>query len=95
VVKRMVRSMPGHAVLCDYLAFYGTDHSDAKQRAAFLTKVRRTFGSWLAAYRKSGGIRSEREAGTMRVLNGLIRCVVCERIALVSRGAFEIKWRRR
>lgn len=46
VVKRMVRSMPGHAVRCDYLAFYGTDHSDAEQRAAFLTKVRRTFESW-------------------------------------------------
>ena len=46
VVKRMVRSMPGHAVRCDYLAFYGTDHSNAEQRVAFLTKVRRTFQSW-------------------------------------------------
>ena len=46
VVKRMVRSMPGHAVRCDYLAFYGTDHSNAEQRAAFLMKVRRTFESW-------------------------------------------------
>ena len=46
VVKRLVRSMPGHAVRCDYLAFYGTDHSNAEQRAAFLGKVRRTFESW-------------------------------------------------
>jgi putative NADPH-quinone reductase len=46
VVKRMVRSMPGHRVRCDYLAFYGTDHSDAEQRAVFLMKVRRTFESW-------------------------------------------------
>jgi len=46
VVKRMVRSMPGHAVRCDHLAFYGIDHSDAEHRAAFLTKVQRTFESW-------------------------------------------------
>ena len=46
VVKRLVRSMPGHAVRCDYLAYYGMDHSNAKQRAAFLTKVQRTFESW-------------------------------------------------
>ena len=27
VVKRLVRSMPGHAVRCDYLAHYDMDHS--------------------------------------------------------------------
>ena len=40
-----VCSMPSRAVRFDYLAFYGTDHSDVEQRAAFLTKVRRTFES--------------------------------------------------
>jgi len=46
VVKRLVRSMPGHAVRCDYLAHYDMDHSSREQRAAFLEKVRRTFESW-------------------------------------------------
>jgi putative NADPH-quinone reductase len=35
VVKRLVRSMPGHAVRCDYLAYYDMDHSNPEQRAAF------------------------------------------------------------
>jgi NAD(P)H dehydrogenase (quinone) len=46
VVKRLVRSMPGHAVRCDYLAHYDMDHSNPKQRAAFLEKVKRTFEAW-------------------------------------------------
>ncbi len=46
VVKRLVRSMPGHAVRCDYLAYYDMDHSDPEQRAAFLEKVKRTFEAW-------------------------------------------------
>jgi NAD(P)H dehydrogenase (quinone) len=46
VVKRLVRSMPGHAVRCDYLAYYDMDHSNAEQRAAFLEKVKRTFEAW-------------------------------------------------
>jgi NAD(P)H dehydrogenase (quinone) len=33
VVKRLVRSMPGHAVRCDYLAYYDMDHSNPEQRA--------------------------------------------------------------
>ena len=46
VVKRMVRSMPGHRVRCDYVAFYGMDNSTPEQRTAFLQKVRQTFESW-------------------------------------------------
>jgi putative NADPH-quinone reductase len=46
VVKRLVRSMPGHTVRCDYLARYDMDHSNPEQRAAFLNKVKRTFESW-------------------------------------------------
>jgi NAD(P)H dehydrogenase (quinone) len=46
VVKRLVRSMPGHAVRCDYLAYYDMDHSNPEQRAAFLEKVKRTFEAW-------------------------------------------------
>jgi NAD(P)H dehydrogenase (quinone) len=46
VVKRMVRWMPGHRVRCDYLAFYGMDHSTEKRRSAFLQQVRRTFKAW-------------------------------------------------
>jgi hypothetical protein len=38
--------MPGHAVRCDYLAHYDMDHSNPKQRAAFLEKVKRTFEAW-------------------------------------------------
>jgi NAD(P)H dehydrogenase (quinone) len=45
VVTRLVRSMPGHAVRCDYLA-YDMDHSTAEKRAAFLEKVDRTFSVW-------------------------------------------------
>ena len=33
VVKRLVRSMPGHTVRCDYLAHYDMDHSTSEQRA--------------------------------------------------------------
>jgi NAD(P)H dehydrogenase (quinone) len=46
VVKRLVRSMPGHAVRCDYLAYYDMDHSTVEKRAAFLEKVKRTFEAW-------------------------------------------------
>jgi NAD(P)H dehydrogenase (quinone) len=46
VVKRLVRSMPGHTVRCDYLAHYDMDHSSPEQRAAFLEKVKRTFETW-------------------------------------------------
>ena len=46
VVKRLVRSMPGHAVRCDYLAHYDLDRSTPSQRAAFLKKVKRTFETW-------------------------------------------------
>jgi NAD(P)H dehydrogenase (quinone) len=46
VVNRLVRSMPGHAVRCDYLAYYDMDHSKPEQRAAFLEKVKRTFEAW-------------------------------------------------
>ncbi len=46
VVKRLVRSVPGHAVRCDYLAYYDMDHSTAEKRAAFLEKVKRAFETW-------------------------------------------------
>jgi putative NADPH-quinone reductase len=46
VVKRLVRSMPGHTVRCDYLAHYDMDHSTPEHRVAFLQKVRRTFETW-------------------------------------------------
>jgi NAD(P)H dehydrogenase (quinone) len=46
VVKRLVRSMPGHAVRCDYLAYYDMDHSTVEKRAAFLETVKRTFEAW-------------------------------------------------
>jgi NAD(P)H dehydrogenase (quinone) len=46
VVKRLVRSMPGHRVRCDYLAHYDMDHSTPEHRVAFLQKVRRTFETW-------------------------------------------------
>ena len=46
MVKRLVRSMPGHAVRCDYLAYYDMDHSNPEQRATFLEKVKRTFEAW-------------------------------------------------
>jgi NAD(P)H dehydrogenase (quinone) len=46
VVKRLVRSMPGHGVRCDYLARYDMDHSTVEQPAAFLNKVKRTFEGW-------------------------------------------------
>jgi NAD(P)H dehydrogenase (quinone) len=46
MVKRLVRSMPGHTVRCDYLARYDMDHSSREQRAAFLEKVRLTFEGW-------------------------------------------------
>ena len=46
VVKRLVRSMPGHAVRCDYLAYYDMDHSTAEKRTAFLEKVKRAFEAW-------------------------------------------------
>jgi hypothetical protein len=39
VVKRLVRSMPGHAVRCDYLAYYDMEHSNPEQRGASLEKV--------------------------------------------------------
>jgi hypothetical protein len=45
-VKRLVRSMPGHTVRYDYLAYYDVDRSTPEQRAAFLMKVQRTFESW-------------------------------------------------
>jgi NAD(P)H dehydrogenase (quinone) len=34
VVKRLVRAMPGHAVRCDYLAYYDMGHSTAEKRTA-------------------------------------------------------------
>jgi NAD(P)H dehydrogenase (quinone) len=46
VVKRLVRSIPGHTVRCDYLAYYDMDRSTPEQRAAFLMKVQRTLESW-------------------------------------------------
>jgi NAD(P)H dehydrogenase (quinone) len=46
VVKRLVRSMPGHAVRCDYLAYYDMDHSTAEKRTAFVEKVKRAFEAW-------------------------------------------------
>jgi putative NADPH-quinone reductase len=46
VVKRLVRTMPGHHVRCDYLAHYDMNHSTPERRAAFLEKVKRAFESW-------------------------------------------------
>jgi putative NADPH-quinone reductase len=46
VVKRLVRTMPGHSVRCDYLAHYDMNHSTPDRRAAFLEKVKRAFESW-------------------------------------------------
>jgi len=50
VVRRLVRSMPGRGVRCDYLAYYDMDHSTLERRAAFLLKVQRTLESWCAAH---------------------------------------------
>ncbi len=46
VVKRLVRSMPGHAVRCDYLAHYDMNHTTLERRAVFLKKVNLIFESW-------------------------------------------------
>ena len=46
VVKRLVRSMPGHAVRCDYLAHYDMNHTTPERRVAFLKKVKLVFESW-------------------------------------------------
>jgi NAD(P)H dehydrogenase (quinone) len=46
VVKRLVRSMPGHAVKCDYLAHYDMNHTSPERRGAFLKKVKLVFESW-------------------------------------------------
>ncbi len=46
VVKRLVRSMPGHPVRCDYLAQYNMDHATLEHRTAFLGKVMRVFETW-------------------------------------------------
>lgn len=46
VVKRLLRSMPGHSIRCDYLAHYDMDHSTSAQRTAFINKVKRTFDGW-------------------------------------------------
>ena len=46
VVKRLVRSMPGHAVRCDYLAHYDMNHTTPERRVAFLKKVKLVFKSW-------------------------------------------------
>jgi NAD(P)H dehydrogenase (quinone) len=40
VVKRLVRSMPGHAVRCDYLAHYDMNDTTPERRGAFLKKVK-------------------------------------------------------
>jgi hypothetical protein len=48
VVKRLVRAMPGHAVRCDYLAYYDMGHSTAEKRTAFLEKVKRAFEKLIA-----------------------------------------------
>jgi putative NADPH-quinone reductase len=46
VVKRLVRTMPGHHVRCDYLACYDMNHSTPERRSAFLEKVEHAFQSW-------------------------------------------------
>jgi NAD(P)H dehydrogenase (quinone) len=46
VVKRLLRSMPGHSVRCDYLAHYDMNHSTAEQRKAFRERVKRAFATW-------------------------------------------------
>ena len=46
VVKRLVRSMPGHSVRCDYLAQYDMDHSTHEQRKAFIERVKQVFETW-------------------------------------------------
>jgi hypothetical protein len=39
VVKRLIRSMPGRPVKCDYLACYNMDHSTYHDRQKFLDQV--------------------------------------------------------
>lgn len=46
VVKRLVRSMPGHSIRCDYLARYDMDNSTVEQRATFVNEVKRAFERW-------------------------------------------------
>ena len=46
VVKRLVRSMPGHHVRCDYLAHYDMNHTNPERRRVFLKKVKLVFDSW-------------------------------------------------
>jgi NAD(P)H dehydrogenase (quinone) len=46
VVKRLVRSMPGHHIRCDYLAHYDMNRSTPERRTAFLEKIKRAFNSW-------------------------------------------------
>jgi hypothetical protein len=43
-VKRLVRSMPGHAVRCYYLPYYDMDHSTVEKRPP--GKVKRAFEAW-------------------------------------------------
>src|SRR3984885_5806378 len=45
-LRGVVRSLPGHAVRCDYLAYSDMAHSTAEKRTAFLEKVKRAFESW-------------------------------------------------
>ncbi len=46
VVKRLVRSMPGRPVKCQYLAQYDMNCTTAERRAAFVARVVRTFEAW-------------------------------------------------
>jgi NAD(P)H dehydrogenase (quinone) len=46
VVKRLVRAMPGHGISCNYLALYDMNRTTPVRRAAFLSKVERTFQTW-------------------------------------------------
>jgi NAD(P)H dehydrogenase (quinone) len=46
VVKRLVRAMPGHAIGCEYLAYYNMNKGTPASRVNFLIKVRTAFEAW-------------------------------------------------
>ena len=82
VVKRLVRSMPGHSVRCDYLAYYDMDHSNPAQRAAFIGEGQRNIRGLLrlSAFRKAPqDPRLKQQGCGKRLISGtnLARGVLC------------------
>jgi NAD(P)H dehydrogenase (quinone) len=46
VVKRLIRSMAVHHVVCEYLACYGMNKSTPERRARFLKSIEASFEAW-------------------------------------------------